>query len=211
MAVSGDGKWLATPVDHRHISVRNPESGQETVKLSKNWLGNVSSLVFTSDGGRLFSASHAGLIIWDTRTGQAIRAVEGENSGAFRLALSADDKRLVAAYGKDQDHVIKAWDLETDAEPVSLRGHTDFVAVLALSPDGQVLFTASDDKTVKMWDLETGKETMSLRGYGGSWYGHALALSGNGQRLTYAADKGSILVWNLDVASRPWRHAFIKK
>jgi len=46
-----------------------------------------------------------------------------------------------------------------------LQGHTEAVWLVAFSPHGKTLATASVDKTVKLWDTATGKERATLRGH----------------------------------------------
>ena len=43
-------------------------------------------------------------------------------------------------------------------------GHTDGVYSLAVSPDGQYVFSGSGDKTIKQWDVSSGSEVRSLSG-----------------------------------------------
>jgi WD40 repeat protein len=44
----------------------------------------------------------------------------------------------------------------------TLTGHTSGVRSVAISPDGQMLVSGSNDDTIKIWNLNTGKEVRTL-------------------------------------------------
>ena len=44
----------------------------------------------------------------------------------------------------------------------TLRGHTHNVYRMALSPDGRILASSSNDNTVRVWDVETGRALQTL-------------------------------------------------
>ena len=46
----------------------------------------------------------------------------------------------------------------------SLKGHTETVYAVTMSPDGKYVLTGSFDKTLKLWDAATGKELSTLDG-----------------------------------------------
>ncbi|MBA7686584.1 Serine/threonine-protein kinase PknD [subsurface metagenome] len=55
----------------------------------------------------------------------------------------------------------------SDQALMTLRGHTDEVRGVAVSPDGKRIASGSMDKTIKVWNAATGAELMTLRGYKG--------------------------------------------
>ncbi len=90
-----------------------------------------------------------------------------------------------------------------DPHGVLLRGHTDWVNVLAFSPDGHWLATGSQDATIRLWSLGAGgpiSTPLVLSGHSKSIT--ALAFSPDGQRLATASQDGTIRLWNMQ-ASNP--------
>ena len=62
--------------------------------------------------------------------------------------------------------------------------------LVAISPDGKVLATASKDKWIKLWNLATGKERRTLAAPGGQLVGLAFAPSGKNLLMVTINDPG---------------------
>lgn len=75
-----------------------------------------------------------------------------------------------------------------------LDGHSDWVEEVAVSPDGNMIATASDDRTIKLWTRE-GNLLKTLRGHRG--YVYSVSFSSDGKMLASASRDKTIKLWNL--------------
>ena len=69
------------------------------------------------------------------------------------------------------------------------------VTGVAVTPDGQVAVSASDQKALKVWELASGRELRSLAGHGGSV--NAVAVTPDGQVAVSASNDGTLKMWDL--------------
>ena len=76
-----------------------------------------------------------------------------------------------------------------------LEGHRDYVGCLAVSRDGRVLATGSNDHSVKLWALADGAELKTLAGHT-DWVA-AVAISPDGQFLASASIDRTVRLWRL--------------
>lgn len=56
-------------------------------------------------------------------------------------------------YSGGIDNDIKVWDMRKKAVAYKMKGHTDTVTSLQVSPDSQSLLSNSHDSTVRTWDI----------------------------------------------------------
>jgi tetratricopeptide (TPR) repeat protein len=86
---------------------------------------------------------------------------------------------------------------------LKFEGHTEGVAGVAVSPDGKVIVSVSNDKSVRVWDPTTGKPVTALLGHTG-WVG-SVVITPDGARAITAGGGGKagdepqceIRVWDL--------------
>jgi WD40 repeat protein len=87
------------------------------------------------------------------------------------------------------------WDPGTGAERAVLTGHTNWVAAVAFSPDGQLLASASWDGTVRIWHVKTAKALSFLR------LGAAIPALSWGPGAIALGEQASIVVLDVQAAS----------
>ncbi|MGB9180209.1 MAG: GTP-binding protein [Pyrinomonadaceae bacterium] len=74
-----------------------------------------------------------------------------------------------------------------------LRGHTDWIARIAWSPDGSYLASPSNDETIRIWDARTGACVRTLQGHSDKVI--SIAWSPEGQRLASTSTDKTIRLW----------------
>jgi WD40 repeat protein len=77
----------------------------------------------------------------------------------------------------------------------TLVGHSGVVRAVAISPDGQLLASGSEDNTIKIWQLKTGRLVRTLIGHT-NWIS-SLAITPDGQMLVSASGDSTIKIWQL--------------
>ncbi|MFM6131974.1 MAG: tetratricopeptide repeat protein [Sphaerospermopsis kisseleviana] len=72
-----------------------------------------------------------------------------------------------------------------------------FAAVnsVAISPDGKILASGSDDKTIKLWNIATGEEIQTLTGHSGSI--RTISFSPDGKILASGSSDKTIKLWDI--------------
>src|SRR5262249_31890436 len=60
------------------------------------------------------------------------------------------------------DHTTVLWDVAKREQFGTLRGHREWVADVAFSPDGEWIATASLDYTARIWETRTGQNVATL-------------------------------------------------
>ena len=195
MAVSPDGRLLATADSHAKIRLWQVADGQQLLNWDGQCPGWTRALAFSPDGKTLISGSDDKAVkLWDVSTGQCRKTLYGNGHTGWILfvAFSPLGDSLASC---SEDATVKLWDANTGQCRKTFRGHTSWVSYVAFSPDGQRLASCSVDKTIKLWDINTGQCLKTLQGHE-DVVGFVM-FSADYQTLISASEDQTIKVWDV--------------
>jgi WD40 repeat protein len=153
------------------------------------------ALVFRPDGRQLITASRGGRVqTWDAVAGLLVRERQLPMANQLvvpgAVAAFDPDGRRLAGLAAENPRIVRVWDVDSEAEPVPLRGHANAPIALRFSGDGRYLATAArniatpSSHEVKVWRPTDGLVISEWTGAGKVW---ALDFSPDGRLLALTA------------------------
>lgn len=182
------------------------EKDKTTEKEKVYW---VYSVAFGPDG-KTVAASYRdhSIRVWDLASKKESQTLRGPAKDAKGLA---DYKSVIFAGGnvyvgtgkwntekKAREGEIRVWDAKSGKLGQPLSGHTQTVEGLALSKDGKMLASASEDNTVLVWDLAGGKSKQTIKGH--TDFVTNVSFSPDGKQLVTTSKDKTVRVWDIDGA-----------
>ena len=222
IAFSPNGKTLATGYENENIRLWDLSSGNvKQVFTGHPYPLWVQSVDFSPNGETLASLSisiqssqgKAEILLWDVATGKYRMPLKGhgKNIGegischSSSVAFSPDGKTLVSG---SLDGTVRLWDAEATKgsqfgklqrvfsgyRKGTLKGHTDQVRSVAISPKGNIIASASSDENICLWDLHTQELKAILKRHEREV--NCVVFSPDGQTLASADGNGTIYLWD---------------
>jgi WD40 repeat protein len=202
VSYSPDGKLLATCGFDGLVRLWDARTGEEYRRLAGH-TNTPTNLAFSPDGKMLASGDEDSTVrLWEVATGKLLRAIK-EEGPSFSLVFTRDGKRLASGTA---DERIRLWGVATGKCSRTLEGHEEGDIHLSLSPDGQLLASASwDDGTICLWDMAVGKLVRKCGQRKGRV--HHVQFAPDGKTLATCCEDGSIHLWDAATGKevRQWK------
>jgi WD40 repeat protein len=153
LAIHPEGKLAATGHYDYGVRLWDLDTGQQ-IDLLTGHTNAVAGVRFAPDGKRLASwaCSDPDLLIWDVGARKVMRRFRGADP-KFPLSAAAfhpDGRRLIFGC---EDGSLYVCDTRTGQERDRLKGHTEAIRAVAVSPDGRWLASVSNDQTLRLWPM----------------------------------------------------------
>jgi hypothetical protein len=148
------GNHAASVENLRSIRLCEDSSGAVLFIFTNAHAKVIRTLRFSSDGGRLVSASgDTTAKVWDLiarRVSCTLSNTEGINYAEF----SPDGSQVVTA---SRDETAQIWNLVAATRLGAPMHHDNSVNTAHFSPDGARVLTAADDDLIRLWDVQTSR------------------------------------------------------
>jgi WD40 repeat protein len=180
------------------------------------------SLAWLPDNRHLLVGTNDGVRIWEVNEPSEI------NSFPITTALIASDDALSLAVdragrlllvGTENSQNVRVLTLPEGAEKFTMDAHfagftvwrRNAVRSLAVSPNGQLAISGSNEGTARVWSVRTGEEICRFEGHAGWWGFRAVtgvARLPDGERALSACEDGSLCLWDARTGKelKRWDH-----
>jgi len=223
LAFSPDGKTLISGTGFMQtavsavggVQVWDVATGEQTGALAGQDKVELS-VAFAPDGATIASAGLDGVVrLWNLQARQLIREIPVGRRVKCVVFLP-DGKTLVSGGGSDHsgDGDLVLWSVATGELKRALKGHTLVVNAAAISTDGHLLASVSEDEMLKLWDPQTGelKHNINMRREYSSVYNKffpfayrkakAIAFSPDGSTFAIGGTEDCMtIIWDTQTAS----------
>ncbi|MGM0595621.1 MAG: protein kinase domain-containing protein [Myxococcota bacterium] len=163
MALSRNGKYLATGSIEGKIRIKNFKTGELIKIFDADKGGVVWSLAFSKISNLLVSGSFDGNIrVWDLNKEKPVSILRGKGKPIWRIIFLNNKDWIISGGGNKK---ISIWNLAENHLELSLEAHRDLIHDLNLSHNNNKLVTASYDKNLKLWDLSKPKEITTINNH----------------------------------------------
>ncbi len=193
VAISTDGKWLATGSADNTIRVW--EIGDKDEKLARTFQGHegqITDLAFSPDGETLASASmDQNVRLWSLRPVDSHRSFEGHTGYVWSAVMRPDGKQIASG---GADRTVRLWDAATGKQLHVLTGHSLPVTTVLYSPNSQLVVSCGGDKLLKIWDANSGQFLRDLSGHEAAVM--AAAYSRDGSKIISGAADHLVKIWD---------------
>ena len=161
VAVSRDGKLMATGGDDRQVKLWRASSGERVAEFKFEATSGVADLAFSPDGTHLAVVTDdKALRLYRTTDGKLARTFTGHTGNVTTVAFTPNGANLVTG---SSDRTVRVWNAAT-GQVVRQIKHTQAVTRIAVSPDGNVL-ASTEKNVVRLWGpREWDRNSQASRG-----------------------------------------------
>ncbi len=169
-----------------YLSLRH-ENGKERRRIKST----LYSHAFSPDRRvGLLGSHHGDLTLVNLEDGSLPKILKGHRARFWTIVCSRDGQTFAAA---DKNNIVGVWC--RSGTQLGMFPHDMQCRGIALSPDGSLLATASDDGFSRLWEISSGKVLYEFEHAGVI---NAIDFSSDGQLIATGGDEKLVRFWNVE-------------
>jgi WD40 repeat protein len=163
MAVSPKADWLACGDGSNSVKMISLNGSGANYEL-KGHSGKIKSLVFSYDGGFLYSAAVDGKVLkWNLASGNSVE-IETDRTVITSLDVSSDNKYIAGI--TDQGSGV-VWNSGNSEGKLRIEAADKRIRCIRFKPDEARIAVGYDNGIIEIWDVSEGKKISEFQAHSG--------------------------------------------
>lgn len=156
MTYDQKGKYLVTAARDLKLKIWDLEQN----KIIHSFYG-FFPVAFSPNGKEFVSMHNAiEMALWDAATGEKKTVLPTEGELIQNISFNKEGTLLS---GAGFQGIVRVWDMKTQKQIHSFKGHAGGIYGTSFHPDNQILASCGMDNTIRIWDLKAGKQIKQLQ------------------------------------------------
>ena len=143
-----------------------------------------------ASGGR--AARSGRVLVWDVVSGKQVMTLGDEYDSILTADIRQDQSQVAVG---SPSRLVKIFSTKTGELQHKIKKHTDWVTVVAFSPNGQMLASADRNGGISLWDPDNAQELFTLSGHKSAVT--ALSWRGDSKLLASSSEDGTVKLWEM--------------
>ncbi len=210
VAITPNGNRVLIGTESGVVSLWDRRTGGLIRVFNPVTAASTYSMDLSADAGKIAAMVNVGKV-WDLQSGKTLFQ-DSEDDG-YAVSITPDGSRIAigfrsASLVEGQACFAKVYNTTSSSCVAVLRGHTHWIHLIAITPDGRRVVTASWDKTTRVWDAGTGAQQHLFRHPSRPY---RITISDDGETVVTHLESGESITWRKGVrdpipnTDRRWR------
>jgi len=187
MAISPNGKWMASGSEDRSLKVWDLVTGE--CLITKRHTGKITCVEFLSDSRLLFGDQNGNVSLLEELNGTILEARQFPDKNIWKLVPMTDGKRIISGGGRGTH--VELWDLSQVDDLWHRELHINSLAVL----EEQSLVICGLNKEITFISLSSGETLAELTGHTDVVW--SLAVTPNADVAISGSSDSTLKIWDL--------------
>lgn len=161
VSLASNGDFAVTASCDRSLRLWNLRTGQCQHKFLKH-TKDVLAVDFSPDNRQIVSGGRDNILrVWNV-LGECVHELVRDAHTDWVSCVHFSPAKDPLMVSGSWDNTVKVWDLSQGKAVHTLKGHSNYVTSVTVSPDGSLCASAGKDGVARLWDINRGESLYEL-------------------------------------------------